>query len=479
MEPFLYRFRTCEKLLGSKYQELERQEIYFADPQELNDPIEGFKDIFWFGDEIVWINLLKHYILCLHVACDMVMFSPEDTPFDRNQIPINITENDLPQPARVKYQEICKLFFEQEPISQMSKLLAARSKPVRRNELSFYLRYIHSHALHVIFSEYKAHKIRPFPDDLQFDQLFAVENYNAVISEINELEREHSNKPDVTEQWFAMSSRATEQLLLINKYNNPAVNLYRNKLMVFTEYPSIYMQNIDRTMYGKWYAACFVKDCRNPTVWSHYGDAHKGICLKFRTNALNDLPIIQLHGIVGIKSQSGKSDLTYGDKTLQFSKVHYTKRYPEIDFFTSLGQVRDRDINQFWYADVNGNMSERMKDIFTDRDKWHKTYWERFYEIISTKLDTWAYENEYRLIITELMIDYDTPVKRKLKYKFADLEGIIFGMNTLEEDKLLVFKIIESKCRLEARSDLKFYQAFYAKEAGEIQTAEMTFVKFT
>jgi hypothetical protein len=33
MEPFLYRFRTCEKLLDSKYQELERREIYFADPK--------------------------------------------------------------------------------------------------------------------------------------------------------------------------------------------------------------------------------------------------------------------------------------------------------------------------------------------------------------------------------------------------------------------------------------------------------------
>jgi hypothetical protein len=195
---------------------------------------------------------------------------------------------------------------------------------------------------------------------------------------------------------------------------------------VFTEYPSIYRQNIDRAMYGTWYAACFVEDCRNPTVWSHYGDAHKGICLKFRTSPLNDLSTIQLHGLVGIKSHSGKSDFTYGDKTFQFSKVRYAKRYPEIDFFRSLGRVRELDINPFWYADVNGNMSKRMADIFTDRDKCHKAYWERFYEIISTKLDTSAYENEYRLIISELMIDYDTPDKRKLKYKFADLEGVIF-----------------------------------------------------
>jgi hypothetical protein len=74
----------------------------------------------------------------------MVIFRREDTPFDLNQLPINITENDLPQPVRIKYQEICDLFFEQEPISQTSKLLAARSHHVMRNELSFYLKYIPS-----------------------------------------------------------------------------------------------------------------------------------------------------------------------------------------------------------------------------------------------------------------------------------------------------------------------------------------------
>jgi hypothetical protein len=44
------------------FRELENQEIYFASPQKLNDPMEGFKDIFWRGDEIIWANLLRHYL---------------------------------------------------------------------------------------------------------------------------------------------------------------------------------------------------------------------------------------------------------------------------------------------------------------------------------------------------------------------------------------------------------------------------------
>ena len=64
----VYRFRSMEYLLGEEYQELEKQAIYFASPDQLNDPMEGLRDIVWRGDRIVWTNFLKHYIYCL-VVC--------------------------------------------------------------------------------------------------------------------------------------------------------------------------------------------------------------------------------------------------------------------------------------------------------------------------------------------------------------------------------------------------------------------------
>ena len=60
----LYRFRSIEYLLR-KYNELENQSIYFASPEELNDPLEGVRNIFWQGDKIVWCNFFKQYIYCL------------------------------------------------------------------------------------------------------------------------------------------------------------------------------------------------------------------------------------------------------------------------------------------------------------------------------------------------------------------------------------------------------------------------------
>ena len=65
----VYRFRSMEYLLGDKYQELERKTIYFASPDQLNDPMEGFRDIVWSGDKIVWTNFFQ--ALRLLPACNL------------------------------------------------------------------------------------------------------------------------------------------------------------------------------------------------------------------------------------------------------------------------------------------------------------------------------------------------------------------------------------------------------------------------
>ena len=65
----LYRFRSLYWLLDQG--ELEKQEIYFAKPEQLNDPMEGFRDIFWKGgDQVVTIpvrrNELAAYFQYIH-----------------------------------------------------------------------------------------------------------------------------------------------------------------------------------------------------------------------------------------------------------------------------------------------------------------------------------------------------------------------------------------------------------------------------
>ena len=63
MSKLFYRFRKTQNIFDFK--ELENQEIYFASNKELNDPMEGYKDFFWKGDEIVWNNFLINYVKSL------------------------------------------------------------------------------------------------------------------------------------------------------------------------------------------------------------------------------------------------------------------------------------------------------------------------------------------------------------------------------------------------------------------------------
>jgi hypothetical protein len=53
----LYRFRSASPVLG-KYAEIGKQEIYFSPPEELYDPMEGYKGAFWSGDRNCLVEVL-------------------------------------------------------------------------------------------------------------------------------------------------------------------------------------------------------------------------------------------------------------------------------------------------------------------------------------------------------------------------------------------------------------------------------------
>jgi hypothetical protein len=65
MTEYFYRYRPIKAVLD-EFHEMENQEIYFSTPDELNDPMEGFKDLFWgVATKSFGVISLKHYILCV------------------------------------------------------------------------------------------------------------------------------------------------------------------------------------------------------------------------------------------------------------------------------------------------------------------------------------------------------------------------------------------------------------------------------
>jgi hypothetical protein len=149
----LYRFRSARAVLD-RYEELAKQEIYFSPPEELNDPMEGYKDVFWLGDRIVWRNLLRHYLLCLLQTASLCLgMAAKFDPVDLKTIIFSAFDNLPNAPVRAIYQRACETFFAESSIPRLVEALALRTIPIRRDELTHTLRGIHPFALGILAKE--------------------------------------------------------------------------------------------------------------------------------------------------------------------------------------------------------------------------------------------------------------------------------------------------------------------------------------
>jgi hypothetical protein len=156
MTEYVYRFRSIASLFG-EHQELENQEIYFSTLEQLNDPMEGFTDLFWSGDKIVWMNLIKHYLLCLDRACIQLIVFGNQQDIDLRSLPIFETEFYLrTQQYKDVYKKICDTFFATPAVPEYVQGLCSRKRPIRRDELCYHLSLLHCHALKAIFTTYKS-----------------------------------------------------------------------------------------------------------------------------------------------------------------------------------------------------------------------------------------------------------------------------------------------------------------------------------
>lgn len=128
---FLFRFRSARALLDDHehggFQELEQQAIYFAQPESLNDPMEGLSDAFWDGDSVLWENLFRHYALSLlWYATTWLVSKPEE--IERAKVGAWLTEMDLPTDSlRAIYREFCLNFCTQIESADLANTLGRRT----------------------------------------------------------------------------------------------------------------------------------------------------------------------------------------------------------------------------------------------------------------------------------------------------------------------------------------------------------------
>jgi hypothetical protein len=471
-----YRFRSVDALLGER-QELEKQEIYFSPLPALNDPIDGFRDLLWQGDEIVWRNLLRHYLRRLTQTVSYALIVGKDyVPSILKRFVLG-TERSFPNFIEL-HQRVCAAFFDAYELNTLPQLLAACPHPFRRDDLEFCLRAVHASAFNTIINIFRDRKMLP-PSNVatpppEIAEESVVKSLKHVLASI----AAGDVSPEEQHALFIAAGHLHKQLDLIIYLGNSGEES-RAWHSIFYSFPEQYVGHLKDLVFSDWYAACFVADPNHSAMWGNYGDGHKGVCLKFRAeDVAGGLPIIKLRGMIGIHGGPDGSGKTYGDRQFQFEKMTYVDKFDSIDCFRSMGRVQVRALRAEWYTDESGKISPCAEGVFDVGGEWQRNYWASFQNVATTKLRDWRHEDEHRLVLTSSLELFPDENDRKFVYKFSDLEGIIFGISTPLEAKERIINIIREKCKKEGRTEFAFSQATFVPHAGKIVNQPLELIRF-
>ena len=455
-----YRFRSTDALLGDR-KELEKQTIYFASPRQLNDPMEGLRDIVWKGDEIVWKNLIRHYLVCLKKICFLSMLYDEDKVFEAGDIPVFSSVESFPtDEMRSLFRGIENDVFSDPDVNTYIDRLSKTQRPIRKEEITFHLQNLHSRILESVFRSFIKSKLMPDSDLSLFEKNNRLSWFlsSGAFNHLDSVNEEE--KIGVLFDAARMeNSRHMWELSLNSKAQG------NKKQFIYLQFSEAYVSQLENIMYPDWYAACFMTSCSNSAVWGHYSDSHTGVCLIYESESNGATDIIRLNGITG----AGNNGPIWGKVSMPLHKIEYIEGLKEVDFFRSIGQLPHPTLEREWYSDGKGNLSSVGSHLHNNNiDEWHKVYWRSFYEDITKKTNDWSYENEHRLILHSSINDLSNPKNRTYTYNLTSLKGIIFGINTRNEDKREIIRIIEEKCKSEGISEFTFHQAYYSPKNRRI-----------
>ncbi|MFZ2784135.1 MAG: DUF2971 domain-containing protein [Sediminibacterium sp.] len=466
----IYRFRSVYALLDGVH-ELENQEIYFATTDELNDPMEGLREMYWQGDEIVWKNLIKNYVKALTDVFLVSVSAPANVTIDEKTIPVS---RQLLGTGNVKKAETLQLILERlqkvPAYQQLPSLFVSRTTPIRRNELLIYFTILHPLILHIISDTSKekgwvyASVFDRKPDTglLLTQMIDTFEQFEKAI---------HASGAVPFDGALARTALNIQTFLLKPDFVKNYKQIQSRHFFVQWDFPQQFINSLEASILPTIYIASFVKDCANPTIWGHYGDSHKGVCLKFKERDHEGKPALMLETEYGYSNNSP----TIGPFPHLISDVEYHNKHVEIDFFRRIWMLSRAELNALWYQDENGNISTCADHLKNHELSlvWGQDNWALTLGSANIKLSEWKYEQESRLVLHNMFQDYSQKNKRKLKYDFNDLEGLVFGIKTSLEDKVRIIEIISKKCKENNRADFSFYQAYYLKESGKIENMKL------
>jgi hypothetical protein len=463
--PFLYRFRPLTRVLDDG--ELENQEMYLSSPEELNDPMEGLKDVVWRGDEVLWRNLMRHYMICLTWSLAHARVGGEQDAASAG-IAARLTDASLPtDEIRAVCAEAYEAFVASTSVDVLFQFLGRERVPLRRQALHAILVSVHLMACECLSRTFENHGLqKPSAWRLPLEVAEAVRNMWTALMNMS---REGTDAA-LVDAIFAAAGEVKFQADLLHHYNQWAEHAAPGDLagrFLLFDFSWRYLDAIvNELLHPRWYAVCFAGRCNNAAMWSAYADGHRGVALKFRAAESNEGLTIPLQAVLGTSTTPAGTQEVANAVHARLYQVRYTEGPLTWDFFTQLGQLSRKDL-AFWHQGQDGQVSAIAVESEVGSDAWRARYWDRCRESVTVKLQDWAHEQEHRLVLWDMLGTVER--NRMARYDFGSLCGVVFGMRTPTEEKLRIMRILQAKCAAAKRDDFELFQADYSPKSNRIE----------
>ena len=402
-----YRFRDATKLLDHK--ELEDQYVYCCAPHQLNDPSEGVRDTVWKGDKILWMNFFRHYLLSLGVYYSVLNLKGQNRKLTSDDIHVRglIGIPAARRGAHPPADQFHETVFRRSSIGDLVASIGSRA--IRHGEVLQYLEVIHVTATTAMLEIFER---KSLPTGSESKIL--LDKMSRIISRFSD-----DLRRTVLGTYKAIWDGMKLQMRL--ELPEPQSSLEENWQSLILDFPRNYLDRLDTLLYPMWYVACFTEDIRNSSMWGHYADGHRGICLIFATDSAGSVETIALNCVTGYSSTGTRHNKHRSLVPMRLYRVEYGTTQREVDFFRSKGNVRKKELAALWYSDENGSVSDLSHHI--GEMEWREDYWSRFAPAVSSKSIDWTYERERRLVLCDDLGFFGGPRRPKIDIRVSDTKG--------------------------------------------------------
>lgn len=457
----LYHYRSID----SAIKEIENQTFHFSSREEVNDPLEGYVRVFWQGDQAAWEGLLRNYVCSVFNEIEYYL-AAGDLENQKHPFLLDIHAFD-DVPLGEILRKLGDKFLENPIIQEVVNYCGRQGRRLYSEELTIILRLIHEIALILCIETNR--DLKTVPDEecehllkgFEQGKELTYKTLHTMLSAENKRAEEIKLMAQFCEDMFeerVLMASETDMRFYGNRDDSDGINhtlkeavQRRDWLFLKLDYPKTYIRELQEMIYPKGYMVCFSKQNNNSAMWGNYADNHRGVCLVYETDSDQCISVNNHKHCV--------------------KAVTYDARLLERNFFETVGRLTHPQFES-WLTGRDG-ISQCYKKIVRDLDDWRERYWEAFDAKYYQKIKAWEHEQEYRIVLNDMLDSYDKPEDRNLPYNPEHLTGVIFGVRTSEYDKK---RIMESLKKVDKEKN-DYYQVVYEEELMELSVRRKLYLR--